>query len=84
MPHMARRRKPLPNIPGNPWPEVLFALREAAGWEQIEAAAEIGTTRRTWGRWENGVLVPVGPSAYALRCLIRAKAPSLLKKLRTK
>lgn len=81
MPNMARRRKPVPEAAGNPWPGVLFALRELKSWEQSEAAAQVGASMRTWGRWENGKVIPDGTSAFALRCLLSLHAPKLLKKL---
>ena len=66
--------------PINPWPEVLKALREATALSQGQLADEIGVSRRQWIRWEHGTL-PIGPSLYALRCMVKTHAPSLLPKI---
>lgn len=64
----------------NPWPSVLEELRDRMKWSQEDAAAEVGVSRRQWIRWEKDTL-PIGPSIYALRCMVRTHAPDLLKKL---
>lgn len=73
---MAKKSKP-----ANPWPEVLKALRDATGWSQATAAAEIGVSTRSWLAWESGEVVPSGTTNYALRCMVKTHNPSLLEKL---
>ncbi len=47
-------KKPKPSSAGNPWPDMLRALRAALDLHQDEAARRADVAVGTWRNWEQG------------------------------
>jgi DNA-binding XRE family transcriptional regulator len=50
-------------------PEWFRAQRDERGWTKAEASRFAGVHRSTWGRWEDGTLVPTPSTQLVLRQL---------------
>ncbi|WP_172592122.1 helix-turn-helix domain-containing protein [Subtercola boreus] len=53
-----------------PRPESARRIREAAGVSQSRLGQELGVTKKTVSRWENGLRAPRGPNRIAYAALL--------------